>query len=154
MLKNLSILISIFIIFCFTANAQLEEESKLNFNDGINRSSIEINTTISDKFSMRNALIFSNYYEFSQIEIPLFIEYNINDKWSLFTGPQLNYFKSSNTYLKDSEFSTSIQAGVRYQFNQNVFGELKYEYNLLKNNSSVYNAFKKGAVKFNFEYQF
>jgi len=156
-MKRRKIVLTIIFIYMFNISySQENEKNKIQASDGVYRSSLNYVTKISDKLSLENRLIFSYNYDYQLVEIPLNLKYMLNEKLSLFAGPKLNYFRSNNSLVGSSlqEYNFSIQGGVRYNHSQNIFGEVKYEHNLSKNNKTIINPFKKGALKVKLAHQF
>lgn len=152
-LFKLKMLLVFLILNIFVVTSQEENKETIKINEGIFRSSFQFSKELFKRFHFQNTIDVSYDFNYNQIELPFLLRYQMDDKWSLFGGAQLNYFKSRSPYFNVSGFNSSLQVGTRIDFSRNKFGEIKYEYNLSKDYNPSSN-FKKGAIKFNFGYKF
>lgn len=104
-------------------------------------------TRISEKWSFQNELALSLTDEVAFVEIPLFMKYHINDKWSIFGGPRLD-MRASRSYdtqligqngevlrdvsaSDDSPLGVSLELGAQYDITKKFFVEARYSYGLI-----------------------
>ena len=129
----------------FIYSQEKEKKTTMYFEEGIFKNSLVVNIKLSNKWSFENKLQVSYTNYFNQIEIPITLKFNVTDKLSLFAGPKINFMKISDVYnvAPYKNFSIMAQAGTRYDFTKDFFGEIKYEYDLI-NNKNNYNVIPKG----------
>ena len=81
-------------------------------------------TRLSKKWSFQNELIYSNSEGYDFIEVPLLLKYHINEKWSAFAGPSLD-FLVDNTEINTETIPLGLSAviGTQYNFSEKFFIE-------------------------------
>lgn len=120
-MKNLIIL-----IYFFTAFVSAQEESQFELKDNLFRASIFNNISLTNNLTLQNGLSVRKNLDFVTLEVPIFMKYNISNKWSTFLGvqsrkviyknfPELNLEQPSKSY---------ISTGTEYEFKNNTTGNL------------------------------
>ena len=116
-----------------------------------------LNNSISNKLSLQNGLLFSNYGVFNQLEIPILLKHRITDKWSVLFGSQLSTITNYQSKLLErrengfKNFDVSIYLGTEYQLSGKVLGKLSLKYTILRkqNNSFESVEIDDNPLKFN-----
>jgi len=149
-MKKIILIASFFFFLTFTYSQEKGKGTTLHFEEGVFKNSIIVNTKLSNKWSFENKLQVTYTNFFNQIEVPVTLKFNATNKLSFFAGSKLNYIMATDTYnvVPYTSFSIMAQAGTRYDFSKNFFGEIKYEYDLMntKNNYNINS--KSGGLKF------
>ncbi len=151
------ILICSILLFTLLTYSQEKEKTRVNLYENLFSVKLSHITKLSEKWSLQNELAISNAHDFNELEfIPISINYNITKKWIVFGGPKLKY-----TFLKDdfyvpiqSNFSVLTQVGTRYDFSNDFFGEILYEYKLVNKNLNQAIEANGGRLKFGVGFKF
>jgi len=151
------ILLFILFFFILLTHSQEKEKPKVNIYDNLFKVELSYITKLSEKWSLQNELAISNAHDFNQLEFtPLSINYDITKKWKIFGGPKLRYtFLKGDFYLPNqSNFSVLMQMGTRYDFTNDFFGEMLYEYKLVNENFNRAIEASGGRIKFGVGFKF
>jgi opacity protein-like surface antigen len=98
-----------------------------------------IEKPISDKFAIQSEFLYSFGTESDFIEMPVLIKYNINKRFTLYSGAQLNYMlEEKNDYFKRA--SIGLNAGLQYDFSENWFVETRYVHRFSQDKLNLGNA--------------
>jgi len=155
MKKN--ILLFVLLFFTLLTHSQEKENPKVNVYENLFRVELSYITKLSEKWSLQNELTISNAHDFNQLEFtPISLSYNITKKWKIFGGPKLRYtFLKDDFYLpSQSNFSVLTHVGTRYNFSNDFFGEILYEYKLVNENFNRAIEASGGRIKFGVGFKF
>lgn len=88
-------------------------------------------TRLSKKWSFQNELLFSFTDDYHFIEVPVLLKYHINDKFSIFAGPKLDFLINEQSVGERlNPFGVSLELGAQYNFSKRFFVEVRYGYGL------------------------
>ncbi|MCF6347340.1 MAG: hypothetical protein L3J20_03460 [Flavobacteriaceae bacterium] len=147
-MKNFILFVSL--LFLTTLYTQEKEKPKTTIYSNLFSSKLSLHTKLSNNWSLLNELEISNAHDFNRIELPISLKYSITKKWSVFAGPKLRYsFVKDDFYLGSYEnFNVLAQVGTRYDFTEDFFGEMIYEYNLIHKNYNEALQVSGGRLRF------
>ena len=151
------ILICFILLFTLLTYSQEKEKSKVNLYENLFSVKLSYVTKLSEKWSLQNWLAISRAHDFNKLEfIPVSINYNITKKWKVFGGPKLRYsFLKDDFYLpSQSNFSILTQMGTQYNFSNDFFGEILYEYKFVNKNFNQAIETNGGHLKFGIGFKF
>lgn len=101
---------------------------------------------LGTNLSVRSQMVFSYTENYHFIQLPLHVRYQLNDKWSVFTGPKLDTFLDRTGRYGDAfnAFGTAIDVGLRYDATENIFAEISYSYSLSNQSTNAAYPFYAG----------
>lgn len=117
---------------------------------------------ISNKLSLQNGLLFSNYGVFNQLEVPILLKHKISDKWSVLFGSQLSTIANYQLNLLGKQetgfknLTVSMYLGTEYQISEKTIGELSLRYQVFKQESTSFETVNidDSQLKFNLGVKF
>ena len=117
-----------FISSSYTNSVSLNKPRGVGFYGGLFSE-----TRFNKKWSFQNEVNFTITEGNIFIEIPLFLKYHINDKWSVFMGPKMDFLvtDSSRHYFGEGNYKTlgiSAEIGVQYNLSEKLFIEGRYSH--------------------------
>ena len=118
-----------------------------------------LETPINNKFSLRTELIYSRISseDLNLFELPVMLKYQLNDRWYLTGGVQLNYLSDSRdnpAFARDIDqpLTFGLNLGVEYYFTDKLSTYLRYTHRFT--NSSVPGVGDINGVKLGVSFRF
>lgn len=142
------LLLALFSVFAFTANAQnfgltagysnvsIDGESGSGFNVGA-----FVDISVSENFSVMPELVYTNSsnddFSYNLFNVNAMANYHVSDDFSILAGPQVGFASGDIPDILDEAFGDDFSSlnfqlavGIAYSFTDNIFAQARYGFQL------------------------
>lgn len=85
------------------------------------------NFEVSDQFAIEPSALISFVKDLTSLYVPVMLKYEVAESFSIQAGPQINYLLED---VEEGAFGLDLALGAGYQFNDNLFVEARYGFQL------------------------